>query len=239
MEPEKFEKSIKEQLQRREIKPSAGSWEKLEGRLEQKEERSKRPFLWLGLAAAFAAIFVLMGTFFSNPFTQNEPAVVEETSEMPVKLQQESPEFKPDPTKEVMIASEETETPEILQPEESARVLNEKNKALAVVTEPGMETKPASEEIQKPDLASVKKKLSEEHPEMLAKISDSEIEALLLLAEADMDEASAGYATKTVSPDDLLNEVEYELEQSFRDKIFQTITEGFSKAKTAVANRNF
>lgn len=239
MEPVKFEKHIKDQLQKREIKPSAESWQKLQGRLEQKEAPSKKPFLWMGIAAAFAGIFFLLGTFFSNPFIENGPAVVEQTSEVPVTPETENLEPVPAAEEEILVASEEIRKQEIEQPTKISEDVRRKDIASAVVAEETPIAETASEEPAKFDLASVKERLSEESPEALANVSDAEIEALLLLAEAELEEEPAQYVSQTINPDDLLNEVEYELEQSFRDKVFEVIKDGLSKAKTAVANRDF
>lgn len=241
MEPVKFEKHIKEQLQRREIKPSADSWEKLQEKLEQKQPASKRPVLWLGLAAAFAGIFFLLGTFFSNPFIENQPAVVEQSSEVPVNPKNESFEPVPAPAAETFIASEEVEEPEVFQSRKISE--NKGNKGnrenhVSVIAEQRQQPVPELEEEGKLNLALVKESLLQQYPEVLAKVSDTEIEALLLLAEAEM-EPEPTFASQNFSADALLNEVEYELEQSFRDKVFEVIMSGFSKAKTAVANRNF
>ncbi len=37
----------------------------------------------------------------------------------------------------------------------------------------------------------------------------------------------------------LLNMVEYEIETSFRDKVFEALGDSFEKVKTAVANREY
>ena len=69
-------------------------------------------------------------------------------------------------------------------------------------------------------------------------VSDLEVDALLYAAMAELEQERAAYAVQPVNADELLQEVEYELDQNFRQKVFEVLKEGFSKAKTAVANRN-
>ena len=44
---------------------------------------------------------------------------------------------------------------------------------------------------------------------------------------------------ETVDADSLLWDVEMEMDQSFREKVFDIMKEGYLKARTAVANRNY
>ena len=44
--------------------------------------------------------------------------------------------------------------------------------------------------------------------------------------------------TRTVNANDLLQDVEADLEQSFRAKVFETLKSSYDSVKTAVANRN-
>ena len=70
-------------------------------------------------------------------------------------------------------------------------------------------------------------------------VSDAEIENLLKQAHKDIVRAQLyNKATRTVDADALLQDVEDDLEQSFRDKVFDGLKSGFRTIKTAVAERN-
>jgi hypothetical protein len=70
-------------------------------------------------------------------------------------------------------------------------------------------------------------------------VSDAEIENLLKQAHNDIVRAQLyNKATRTVDADALLQDVEDDLEQSFRDKVFDGLKSGFRTIKTAVAERN-
>ncbi|MFD2516477.1 hypothetical protein [Salinimicrobium flavum] len=231
MIPENFDEQVRRQLGKREIKPSAESWEKLEVRLEHKKKKPVLHFWWIGGAAAIAVIFFTLGTFFQNPAAEGPSVVIEEPSKEKFKIT-ETPE-------EIIIAAEDLNVPEtpVTQKIES---LPEKNTAentfskTLALTDPVPQTLPQKEE-------------EEVAPQMIdetragnlntTEVSDAEVEALLQKA-GDQLRREQAYAVKTVNAERLLDEVEYELEQNFRHKVFEVLKEGFTKAKTAVANRN-
>lgn len=241
MEPAKFERQAREQLQKREIKPSAGSWEKLEQRLDTKQDEKKFNLWWIGAVAAVAGVFFFLGTFFGgDQVTQQTPAVVETASEEAQdELSQENVNTEKE---EIQLAAEEVEQePEKVQKLKQKQQLQQQNsrKALAVVSKnPEKQAAPKeTSEISFLEPQKIEEQTSEEK-KIPSEVSDTEIEALLMLASAEI-EADPAYAQSTINPKELLNEVEYELEESFRDKVFEVIKEGLVKAKTAVANRNF
>ncbi|MEM5565965.1 hypothetical protein WNY78_12660 [Psychroserpens sp. AS72] len=70
-------------------------------------------------------------------------------------------------------------------------------------------------------------------------VSDTEIEHLLKQAERDiLRERIYNETTRTVDADALLQDVEDDLEQSFRTRVFEGLKSGFESVKTAVAERN-
>ncbi|SDL63558.1 hypothetical protein SAMN04488034_10764 [Salinimicrobium catena] len=228
MEPKRFEEQIKEQLQKREIKPSARSWEKLEAGLEQEKKPSGVRFWWTGAAAAIAGVFFFLGTLVNDPGT---PAVVEESpKDVRPKEMFEKPE------EGIMVASEEPEKEEVLKTE----VLPQKKPAqkidrIAEVTQP---VKPAEVEPILISEVRAEKLIAEAVPKP-APVSDAEVEALLNTAMAELEQQEAAYAVQPVDAQELLQEVERELDRNFRQKVFEVLKEGFSKARTAMANRNY
>lgn len=240
MEPEKFESKVKNLLQEREIKPSTGSWEQLEQRLEQKKEAKKPLLLWIGAAAAVAVIFFTLGTYFNTPISLEEPQLVEQTSEELIFEEKvEEPKVIQLATSEAKEIIEKTETEKRASKERPSKnaifetpVGNASGEKIMLASEITSE----APETVKPEgqmLLAENKSISE--PDMPSKVSDTEVEALLLLAAAEL-KSSPEF---TVDSGDLLHQVEYELDQSFRQKVFEVVKEGFSKAKTAVANRDY
>jgi hypothetical protein len=237
MEPQKFENNVKKVLGEREIQPSAAGWEKLEQRLEKKRE--KRPYLlWMTSAAAVAAIFFVLGTYFNAPVPAEGPQLVEKEPAQPVL------EEKIKETEVIKIAAFE-EKENINKEKKSSAERGVKN-AIFETPLPGpseVKTQVATEipSEEKENIEQEKEVLiAENKPErsfmkFSTGSSEEEAEALLLLATAQL-EPNTSF---TVNSKKLLHQVEYELEQSFRQKVFEVVKEGFSKAKTAVANRDF
>ncbi|WBL26233.1 hypothetical protein [Zunongwangia sp. HGR-M22] len=73
------------------------------------------------------------------------------------------------------------------------------------------------------------------HINMEDSVTDAEVNALLLAAASDLDQDYKKEYTNKYSAEALLVEAEREIEKSFRDKIFDLLKEGYSKAKNAVA----
>jgi hypothetical protein len=70
-------------------------------------------------------------------------------------------------------------------------------------------------------------------------VTDSEIELLLLQAQKDLTINKIEMDTMSkVSASSLLQDVETDLDESFRDKIYTTIVSGYNVIVTAVAERN-
>ena len=84
-----FEKQFAEQLKDRELKPSAGSWEKLQERLEQGEKKSTARYWWMGIAASLVAGLLLFTFLGQQPVVDNSPVIVEKPEQQFEKLQEQ------------------------------------------------------------------------------------------------------------------------------------------------------
>jgi hypothetical protein len=65
MEPNKLENKMREKLNQRTIQPSSNTWDRLDAMLSVKEQKPKRNFKWLSIAAVFVG-FTLIGIFILN-----------------------------------------------------------------------------------------------------------------------------------------------------------------------------
>lgn len=232
MKSVKFEERIKKQLQKREIQPSAEAWEKLEVRLEQGGRPKQAQIWWLGVAAAIAGVFFFLGTFFKSP---TEPAVVEQNTEQVIPA-----ESVLQSRKENRIVSEETEKEEISAPEPLSENVEIRKTEKRVAVQEALMEKPVLESGE-PELVPAPQKEDAVAAVSPGKttVTDAEVDALLNSAMAELDQSQAVSGVQLVDAEDLLDEVEYELELNFRQKVFEVLKEGLSKAKTAVANRNY
>lgn len=251
----KFEQQFKKGLQKREIAPSAGGWDRLENKLNSRENNSKNnKFWWLGIAATLAGGIFIGGLVYNNPAPEETPTIVEtpvQTIEHTAPLDENNRRVaveekitsqnnsgekgKRKSTTNAVANAVEKETPETYR--SATRVVYE-NKRREEVNNP-------AEEDMKFEYDLPGQKLEE----ILAKVSSNEftdadpsieeVDALLYKAATEISlQQNKNYRAGAIHPNDLLFEVEMELEQSFRDRVFDVLKDGYLKARTAVANRN-
>jgi len=250
----KLEDHFRDTLQERELSPSHGAWEKLEQRLENEaSEPGSSRFFWLALAASFAGvIFILGAIFYSGPsedrLVQEEVQNLEEVSERPYRTITEVSESNPiaDKTETQEEVERQEETVRKLEPvpqiqrrpmlQKQERNLANAEKVIAKVEERDSPViTPSAEEI------FIQGKVAEVVAEIHHKkeVNDDEVEALLAKAQREITTYRILQSpSNKVDAAALLFDVEVELEQSFREKVFEILGEGFTKIRTAVAERN-
>ncbi|NCT17558.1 MAG: hypothetical protein COZ75_08650 [Flavobacteriaceae bacterium CG_4_8_14_3_um_filter_34_10] len=243
MESNKLDTQIKKQLSLREIAPTPKSWEQLRKQLDANDKKSTISFWWLGIAASIIAGIVVASLVFTDITNQNEPTLVETKQEPPITNKQQmqvvTNDTKTDEKKErthpIKISKEKSTIPVVL-PEEK-----ENNKATLLVVED-------AKALQKPDSKEALE-INQKVEEIFASISnqdtnnaaltDAEVDSLLMDAATKIWKKKQGSTNREyVSASELLNSVEEELDQTFRDRIFEMLKEGFLKTKEALANRN-
>ena len=247
----KFEENIREKMGKRRIKPSAQSWEKLDAKLNAEENKtSRKP--WKYIAAAVAVLLVA-STFLWNPNTSESSQIVEEpVNEIIEKREMNKPE------NDVQIVSEENNKEEKISAEKEKRnkvpskskpvVLAEKAPETPVLEEVEIEEAVVLETISLEPPVSKEKLIQSKLEEIIAaaakndEISEDEVDILLAEAASEISrERNLNiYASDNeINANALLAEVEDEIYQSFKAKVFEVLKEGYLKAKTAVANRNY
>jgi len=253
MELNKFEKHIKDKLKDREIAPSPKAWDKIQGQLQVGEKKRTPLYLWLGVAAS---ILVILGLFFMNndansdkdnvpvqvvKISDSEEVIDKEQEEIMVKgnnfvVATEEMSDKPDKEKvnpqkksNISLVSQEEEEPtfekELIKVNKTRIVFNSE-KENKVLTDSLLDVKIAEVLVQVNKM------------EQSAEITDAEVDSLLLKAQQDILREQLFTSNQTVNAMALLTEVEEELDQSFRDQIFNKLKTGFLKVRTAVADRN-
>ena len=238
MEPNNFDKNIQQKFNSRKIEPSAQAWDRLDAMLTVAEEKKQpKNYFWLKIAASFL-LFTGMGYVF---FQQNQKSEIVQ------------------PTNEVVI-SKETPTNEVENTDDSEMVISpETQNELAIATPKA--TNSVTKKVSKQnDNSKYKSKfdsylaVTEKQNELITnnenKTTQQEqlnqkptynyVNPETLLAEVQGNKKSNGNtntykSTLKVNPNDLLNSVESELDQSFKDK---TLTR-FKQAKSAFVNRNY
>ena len=252
-----FEGKIKKQMLDREIAPSAGSWDKLSSRLDAQEEKKKPFVLWIGIAASIIGGILILSLVFNNSTLSTSPQIVDTPSEE-VKVEkapiETSEEIFTETNNEEQQVSVSEEKKESINPVTNEKPVSEKKiqqnnrEAVAAIDNSSLLNQPSTADV---NLAKNQEildlKLNNELTEVIAQtngvttVTDADVNKLLEEAarRISQERYSKNYAIGKVDPQDLLQDAEFELDNSFRDKIFDMLKEGYSKAKTAVANRNY
>lgn len=235
MEPNNFEKDFREKLNKREIEPSNNAWDRLDAMLsvaEEKKQPKKKSKKWLYIAASVIG-FLLVGTFF---FNQKEKSidtpmnnVVEKGTE---KDSVEKPILNNTNTVETEIVVLENPSKETVKKEEKNHNQepnkigkNEPNQ----IAESSVIIKNNQEKQSVNNQTTITEKPRKENVDQLLNSAEKTVVA----------ENSVKPKSKIkVNANDLLNQVDGELEESFREKVITKVNRNYQTVKVALANRN-
>ncbi len=244
---DKLEKHIKEKLEGRTIAPSASAWDRIAEQVSVQPKRKGRKWYPLAIAASFIGILLVSILFFtSGPNKETQIQVVEENhgkteanQDIEVQpselIQKEQPNFR-----EIEMARTDTAPDTQESPKDLALELPKPESVLVQ-----QETKrPEQEERLKESIGLIYQKVEEvvaqvEVMESLKKeVSDAEVDSLLRAAQKQILTDKLFTQNGSVDAMNLLAEVEDELDETFRDQIFDALKDGYLKLRTAVADRN-
>lgn len=245
----KLEDNIREKLEEREIKPSESAWDKLEMRLDEQEPK-KKSFAWLYIAASIIGLVFLTTVFIDrNPISQENSLVNIDALENPTESQTKLTEgIEKKNTSEGQELPADDETKRHLKPIVSKKsAIDKKVEKTEVATSLTTEKKELTTDIDGLNILEEEHLIDTKVEEVVAQIqkldaSSQEItlEEVELLLETARREIQTQRLLKTPKVDAmaLLQDVEWELERSFRDKVFDALGEGFHKIRTAYSERN-
>lgn len=221
MEQNKIETQFKEKLNSREIKPTEMAWDRLDAMLSVAEKKKpKRSFTWLYIAASFIG-FLLIGTVFFNQKEakiniQKNTVVIENTS------QKDSSKTKMKSLKnEVNFSKSILKTKPLVQTQKNTK--GNVGNPIFKTQENGV-VKIQTNNVSVPN-AELKNNIPENIDSLLASVENRS-------------KADAKHSSIKINSTDLLNQVDGELQVSFREKALNTITQKYKEAKEALANRN-
>lgn len=262
MAPIKFEEQIKDKLEQRHLKPSADAWDRLSEKLDAEESTaSSKNWWWLGIAASFMGLLAFTILLNKEPKTI-EPATVENPTEINdktiisgtnVEMVETSSEDKTQKVDNTLVKEEEAsvKTAEvsnqngapILTPKKEMNAYKDRASEAEVVVENTLLEEQLDKDTQTMTAEDLKVQEVAQRIQQLQnskkEVTDDEIEALLIEAQKElMLQKSYDKSTNTVDPMALLLEVEFELDKSFRDKVFETLESGYVIVKNAVIDRD-
>ncbi|WP_289665122.1 hypothetical protein [Flavobacterium panacagri] len=232
MEPNNFEKDFREKLNERRIEPSNKAWDRLDAMLSVKEEnKPKKNRKWLYIAASFIG-FLLVGTIF---FNQNKNEVI-----TPKTVVVEKEIEKESVAEPVLNASDSVKKEVAISEKKSGEILNKKEKVSNQISNKNIKNE--SNQIAESSIIikNNQEKQSVNNQTVIPEAPKKEnVDQLLQNAE---DKALAQSGVKKakikINANDLLNQVDGELELSFREKVITKVNKNLQEVKVALSNRN-
>jgi len=234
MESNKFDNSIKETLENRRLQPSNDAWNKLSQRLENQNKKQTNKSIWfIGVAASLVGLLFVVFQFF------NTKEITPTITEMPTVKQQEKTPIASGNAEATNTVLEESHPIKTIKKQQikdnitsvaKKQMLEKENNHLAEVnTNESLETQKI-ETI----LAQVNNLKNNNQT-----VTDAYIETLLRQAQKEI-RLQKLYNQKTgiVDASLLLEQVETDLDQSFRSKVFEAIKASYTTVRTVVAQRN-
>lgn len=236
----KLDEHIRKNLNTREIQPSTSAWDRVEKGLESESRQNRKAvFLWLATAASIALILAL--SFF---FRKEEPALQMEVSDIdPTLPLQAVPSDGPmdrvlETQVEIVPVEIVNSTPEVAAPvlavsDQAPDSLPAQNLKRAPLT-----TIPTDWEV------AIEDKVNELLSQVIVLnkrergITDKEIDSLLRKAEQELFARRVIPTETEVDAMTLLAEVEEELDQSFRENLFERLKDGLYELKDALVLRD-
>ncbi|CAM3615882.1 hypothetical protein [Flavobacterium chungbukense] len=238
MEPNNFEKDFREKLNERKIEPSNKAWDRLDAMLSVAEEKkpikldskkSKRK--WLYIAASFIG-FLLVGTIF---FNQNKNTA-EPTKTIVVEKEIE----KQSATKPILNYVDSKKNKTVVAEKTSEETLNKKEKVSNQFSNKSIKNESNQIAESSVIIKNNQEKQSSNNETVIAENSKKEnVDQLLEKAEEKV--LAQGTAKKSkikINANELLNQVDGELELSFREKMITKVNKNLQEVKVALSNRN-
>ena len=243
MEPNKLEKQFKEQLNSREIKPSEMAWNKLDAMLtvadlsnsEHARPKPKTKFPWIYVAASFVGL-LLVGTVFLKGF---ENVKIDKANRVVIEKKTDRNNLeKPEIIDETVLTNRIQKTTlgqhkvlaandnlkkqpkQLNNKEEEILIINQSKENDAVIN---------SSESKNYQSTSVNKYISAE--KLLAEVTNTKFEPKKIDKTVEK--------TIAVNPNNLLENAESELNQSFRESALNKFNKNFNAIKTVLVNRNY
>ncbi|MCA0133302.1 hypothetical protein [Winogradskyella alexanderae] len=258
MAPIKFEEQLKEKLEKRTLSPSAEGWAKLSDRLDAEDKKTKRPiYWWLSIAAMLVVMIAISVQFFNkeestsvapqvvneqpNEVKTNKNAVVIESDNTQLanesNIIEEMQEVKASQTKRPSVNN--IKRLPVTKAEPESQLVSNTN-GLVEKLEENNPIKLKEEIIKQPEInkTAIAEALETIDNKNEAELN-REVDSLLKLASKELTKSKLMKDTsKMVGANALLEQVQDEMGQSFRSKVYEMLKDSYKTVKTAVAQRN-
>ena len=239
MAPNKFEKQLKDTLERRTIAPSKIAWSQLDTQLDVQKNKQKFPFWRFSIAATFLGVFLAIFIFNDKPDPIN---VVIEDVKNEILLPSEINQINKQNKVTKIITSPELVVYKVNVKPKNKAVTN-KNKATiqSVQAEKSNVVLVVNDKIKPEDKATIASTTNSEKPiDKTSQTTTITSEADLLLKEAysDVQDNYNTYIPEKIDANSLLEDVEMKSEKSLKNRLFHAVKSGYETLKTTVAERD-
>ncbi|PWI29394.1 hypothetical protein DI383_11270 [Flavobacteriaceae bacterium LYZ1037] len=242
MAPIKFEENIKEKLEKRTLEPSSQAWNVLSEKLHKdSKQSSNKTIWWFGVAASLVGVLIMVNLFFNTSETDSYKPVLGDTEAKEIKNIQDVDHVKPEDNIVAVedmhvvsktILNETTDADKKSKISKNQIVKNTNITEVVPLHEPDEKTTNSNLEV-----VSEKTELTQVAFQENSNKTETDIDALLKKAQQNLADNKKNEAY-SIDAQSLLQDVEEDLDESFRNKVFETLKTNFKKVKTAVAERN-
>lgn len=259
--------NIKDILEERRMEVSEDSWEKLAGQLDANDKKKKRRSIY-PYAACIALLVGLITFIIGKNVGESQAIVdTDKTIQVQEEVETQKPIILEEAIHKEALKESTVEHKTSTQPKITTDKKEITGKEQLITSKQQKETAIAfQKEIQNAVVMKEKENLSKEVETIITQkdvvidenkdlkasivalsvaekvtITDAEINQLLKEAEqslSELDIKKEKDALRFATADELLNEVEDELDRSFKQKVFEIIKKNFKKGKTLLADRN-
>lgn len=237
---EKLEKHIKEKLEERRIAPSSKAWDSIASQIPEAKKSPRKKWLPYAIAASFIGTLLVSVLFLTgNEVEENAVEVVNQDAPKTESNVPETNDFDlPKDEIEVTQAVESSTEKVFAEESKSAIVLEEAPQAIEEIEEQPFQDNFTGESNQ-----IIAQKVEEVIAQVAllengdTEVTEAEVDSLLWAAQRQILNEEL-FAADGIDPMLLLAQAEDELDESFREQIFDALKDGYSKLRTAVADRN-
>ena len=260
MAPIKFEEQLKEKLEKRTLTPSSDGWAYLSDRLDADDKKFKRPiYWWLSIAAMLVIMIAITIQVFnkdevikvspeivnedSNEIKKNEDAILINKENNQLVNEKVSPKDQIQEEEKIENSIIDNNIKQLVENKSEPKTKLVSNTKKVEVKNLELESHKAdinqniikNPEIDETAAAEVIENIKETSAIQL----DREVDSLLKLASKQLTTNKLiKESSKTVDANTLLEEVQDDMGQSFRSRVFEALKDSYETVKTAVAQHN-
>ena len=248
-----LDKQIKENLEARKISPSAGSWDKLSSQLENQDKKKVNYKWFIGIAASFVAGILIASLFGNGGEAEIKVVNTPQSDASNFKTVNQENIFSKEVEGELVYDSKQLkeivgELPES-NPKVSEVVSTEKSNikvrnipSKSSIAQHKKTLSPQNENVENKALLAIRDSGKVENatevldvsPKELAQVNEQEVDALLEKARRNVRLRQFNNPYARVSSKELLESIEVENKDSFKEKIFLALESGFQHVKSSV-----